>query len=181
MDNEKMICKILYIGIVAERGRCYKRIWNIGYKKTLKIHIKSLLEVSKLLNDTSNSRFVIEKFLCTCCENKEIGKFYNAYNFRYIESIENENYSYQNVNELIYVLLSEVANQLNKFIINKMKVYMLLNMLHNLPKVYFAQIKDESDGFKKMSMEVKDAMDYLMCNISPDIENKVKQYLIDEM
>ena len=179
MSNEKMICKILYIGIVAERGRCYKRIWNIGYKRTLKIHINSLLEVSKLLNDTSNSRLVLEEFLCTCYKNKEIGKFYNAYNFKYIESVKNESYSYQKVNELIYVLLLEVANQLNKFIVNKMKVYMLLNMLHNLPKVYFAEIKDDSDEFKKMSIEVKDAIDYLMCNISPDMEKIIKHYLSD--
>ncbi len=167
MSNEKMICKILYIGIVAKRGRCYKRIWNIGYKRTLKIHINSLLEVSKLLNYTSNSMLVLEEFLCTCYKNKEIGKFYNAYNFIYNESVKNESYSYQKVNDIIYVLLLEVANQLNKFIVNKMKVYMFLNMLHNLPKVYFAEIKDDSDGFKKMSIEVKDAIDYLMCCESP--------------
>lgn len=54
MTRQNVIGELLYIGIVAEKGRCYSRRWKLGYKKTLRTHVIALNELQKCLQVNNN-------------------------------------------------------------------------------------------------------------------------------
>ena len=47
MNIQDVIGELLYIGIVAEKGRCYKKVWRFGYKRILYKHVAALNELQK--------------------------------------------------------------------------------------------------------------------------------------
>ena len=49
MYTQDIIGELLYIGIVAEKGRCYGVRWRFGYRRILKRHIIALNELQKCL------------------------------------------------------------------------------------------------------------------------------------
>ncbi len=53
MTSQNVIGELLYIGIVAEKGRYYGIRWKFGYKKTLRTHIIALSELQKCLQDNN--------------------------------------------------------------------------------------------------------------------------------
>lgn len=135
---------ILYIGCVAEKGRCYTKLRGIRYKHLLKKHICILYRFSELLykdnfEDTEN---IWNDFLNLCKREKEIGKFYTFSEEVFGSSfdfVSPNQYSddYKRINKIIYLLMSELKNEVSRINPDKKKVYNLLNSLHNLPRVYF--------------------------------------------
>ena len=71
MNIQDVIGELLYIGIVAEKGRCYGKRWRFEYKRTLYKHIAALNELQKclLLTDEKSVNAVIRNFIQVCKEN----------------------------------------------------------------------------------------------------------------
>lgn len=44
MNIQDVIGELLYIGIVAEKGRCYEKGWRFGYKRIIYKHVAALKE-----------------------------------------------------------------------------------------------------------------------------------------
>ena len=68
MYIQDIIGELLYIGLVAEKGRCYGVRWQFGYKRNLKKHILALNELQKCLKqkDEKQSHDTIKKFIVMC-------------------------------------------------------------------------------------------------------------------
>ena len=79
MNIQDVIGELLYIGIVAEKGRCHEKVWRFGYKRIVYKHVTALNELQKclLLTDEKSVNAVIRNFIEVCKENSEIDKFYN--------------------------------------------------------------------------------------------------------
>lgn len=172
MCVQDIIGELLYIGIVAEKGRCYGVNWKLGYKKILRKHIIALNELQRCLhsNDEKMLHSTIESFIVLCEENYEIGKFY-----KFSNKHPNKFYigkSYKKVNRLIDRLFIDLLTEINKVCINKRKVYDLLCALHNLPKVYLGRNKETLCNLKQESVSEYDAIKYTFCNMNSSMIKK---------
>ena len=72
MNWQNIIAELLYIGIVAEKGRCYGVRWKYGYKKTLRKHIKALnlLQVSLQSDNIEKKKDALNSFINICNKNR---------------------------------------------------------------------------------------------------------------
>ena len=179
MILQDVIGELLYIGIVAEKGRCYGFRWKYGYRKVLRIHIESLNKLRKCMN-SNNIEFVcseINEFFELCEKYPEIGKFY-SFSMNYIENLY-VGESYVAVDKLIDGLFDELIIEIRKMFINKRKVYDLLNVMHNLPRVYLGKNKNTLCNLKQESISVSDAINFMFSNLSNDMKEKYQKILID--
>lgn len=172
MNIQNVVGELLYIGIVAEKGRCYKRGWGFGYKRTLYKHVAALNELQKclLLTDVKSVNAVIESFFAVCEEDSEIGKFYN-----FSEKEIGELHVGINcivVNRLMEQLFLDLMTEMKKTYIKKKKVYDLLCALHNLPRVYLGKDKETLCGLMQDAISEEDAIEYAFDNMSIDMRKK---------
>lgn len=172
MYIQDIIGELLYIGIVAEKGRCYGVRWKFGYKKTLKKHIAALNQLQKCLQsgDEKVSHTIIKKFILVCEKDYEIGKFYQFSNKQIDEAIIGKNY--QKINQLIDELFLDLLTEINKLCINKREVYDLLCTLHNLPRVYLGRNKETLCDLKQETISEQDAIKYAFSNMNPSMVKK---------
>ena len=170
MDVQEIIAEFLYIGIVAEKGRCYNRHWFFSYKKTLTMHIEALYKLSFFL-ETPRLDVVdaINEFIRFCSCNSEISKFYPFYQKIVFETDVKLLYiEHKRIFRAIRVLLLDLLNELNKFFPSKKKVYYLLNALHNLPRVYFKN-GGTLCGIRGCYINEDDALNYAFSNMNPKL------------
>ena len=87
MNIQDSIGELLYIGIVAEKGRCYGMRWKKNYKKNLKTHIRALNKLQIVLksNDINEIKNCVNDFINMCKKNSNFGKFYN-FKVDYVDS-----------------------------------------------------------------------------------------------
>ncbi len=177
MNIQNIIGELLYIGIVAEKGRCYGTRWKFGYKKTLRKHIIALNELQKCLQltDEQSVNTVIEKFIAMCNENYEIGKFYNFSNKEIGELHVGINSIV--VNQLMDKLFLDLITEIKKTCIQKKKVYDLLCALHNLPRVYLGNDKETLCELMQKTISEQDAIEYAFDNMSSDMKKKYQHLL----
>lgn len=174
MNIQDVVGELLYIGIVAEKGRCYVRKWKFGYKKTLYMHITALYDLQKCLSLTDERAVstVIEKFVAVCKENYEIGKFYN-----FSGKITGELHvgiNYIAVNHLMDQLFLDLITEMKKIGTRKRKVYGLLCVLHNLPGVYLGKDKETLCGLMQEAVSEQDAIEYAFENMSVDMQKRYR-------
>lgn len=172
MNIQNVIGELLYIGIIAEKGRCYGTRWKFGYKRTLRRHIIALNELQKCLqsHDEKVVYTVIEKFVEVCNENHEIGKFYNFSNKQIGEIYLGK--SNKIVNQLINEIFLGLLTEIKKPCIRKRKVYDLLCVLHNLPRVYLGKDKETLCELKQEAISEQEAIEYAFDNMSSDMKKK---------
>lgn len=177
MNIQNVIGELLYIGIVAEKGRCYGTRWKFGYKKTLRRHIIALNELQMCLQsmDGKSVHTVIEKFIAVCNENNEIGKFYNFSNKTICDMYVGK--SYNNVNQLLNAMFFDLLREIKKPYIRKRKVYDLLCALHNLPRVYLGKDKETLCELKQNAISEQDAIEYAFDNMSFDMKEKYQKFV----
>lgn len=173
MNIQNVIGELLYIGIVAEKGRCYERRWKFGYKKTLYKHIAALNELQKclLLTDEGSANTVIEKFVAVCRENYEIGKFYN-FSDKVIGGELHVGINYRVINQLMDELFLDLITEMKRTCIQKRKVYVLLCALHNLPRVYLGKDKETLCGLMQEAVSEQEAIEYAFDNMNADMKKK---------
>lgn len=172
MNIQNVIGELLYIGIVAEKGRCYGTRWKFGYKKILRRHIVALNELQRCLQllDEKDAQNTIKQFIVFCDENYEIGKFYNFCNRQINEMNVGKNY--KEVNQLINAMFLDLLTEIKKPYIKKRKVYDLLCALHNLPRVYLGKDKETLCELKQENISEQEAIEYAIANMSSDMRNE---------
>lgn len=172
MYVENVIGELLYIGLVAEKGRCYGGRWKVGYKKILRRHIIALNELQKCfyLKNESDIYTTIEDFIRICDDNYEIGKFYQFVN-KSFKSME-WNKSYDKINEWINELFQDLLLEIRKPCISKKNVYVLLCALHNLPRVYLGKDKETLCELRQEAISEQDAVKYAIENMSSTMKKK---------
>lgn len=165
MKLESTLGELLYIGFVAEKGRCYEKKWSRSYRKTIRIHIQQLIKINELFYNESEATETINHFIYICAENKQIGKFYCV--CKDIKKIKWDkiNYRCQKIWKLMNALLSDVNIEINKMFVDWKRVYMLLNVLHNLPRVYLSKNEETLCELKQSPISEKDALIYAEKNM----------------
>lgn len=170
MKTECSLGELLYIGIVAEKGRCYGVRWNTSYRNILRIHLIELRKICLLLYDASNIESVLNNFAVVCENEDEIGKFYSVSNWKYVEKWDDIEVFHPIILQLMSILLDEVIEEVNKMFVNKKKVYILLNCLHNLPRVYFDEKEETLCNLKCLPISEEEALSYVFQNANDDVK-----------
>lgn len=182
MNYEEVIGELLYIGFAAEKGRCYGRIWGVKYKKVLKKHIFILRQLlHSLYKDPQNINVVIIEFIDICNKFNEIGKFYNI-NQDLIYQIKNDAVcwvkgaiEYTEINKLMFSLVEDLWKNLNKFFIDKKEVYNILNVLHNIPRIYLQNKRQTLCNLNLKGISIEDAIEYVENNMNEKMRARYKK------
>lgn len=174
MYFQDVIGELLYIGIVAEKGRCYGVRWKYGYKEILKRHIFALNELQKCLQsaDDKIAYAEINNFLKVCDSISEIGKFYN-FSYKQVEGLRNGK-EYCKVNRLINRLFVDLEKEIRRPYIRKRRVYDILCALHNLPRVYLGKNKKTLCNLEYDAISEQDAIEYALSNMNSKMK---KEYI----
>lgn len=136
MNWQNIIAELLYIGIVAEKGRCYGVRWKYGYKKTLRKHIKALnlLQVSLQSDNIEKKKDALNSFINICNKNPKFGKFYN-YAFQTLNDLQIEETNlvhHLKTDKLLDTLFHDVLTECSKMIISPKKytIYYVLYIIY---------------------------------------------------
>lgn len=188
-EPKRLIAEIIYTGSVIERGRCYNN-WQFGYHQSLKKHIGILYQISYMAYNEKYDGLVYEiiKLKKMCKRNRFFKKRYAFLNYfdDYAFSSElsicyRDKYGTDNkmVDEIIFMLISELKTEVGYLNPNKKRLYSLFNSIHNLPRIYFC---DDNMSLKKNVglISVKEAIDYFSSNLDPDIEKILYSKLDNE-
>lgn len=179
MYMQDVIGELLYIGIVAEKGRCYGTHWKYGYKKTLFNHVVELYKLEQCLSSPNlDAISSINSFIKFCESNPEIGKFYN---FSYCSivklEIREENDSFDKVNKLIKELFVDLIKEMNRMFIRKKEIYDFLSSLHNLLRIYLGFDKDTLCDLRQPAISEEDAVKYAFQNMNEMMKIKYQKYI----
>lgn len=177
MYIQDVIGKILYIGIVAEKGRCYGRKWEKGYKECLRKHILALNDLQKCLL-IANEEVVyhrLENFFEICKQNYEIGKFYDFSHMQVEEISIGE--GKDNINLLMELLFNDLIKEVQKKFIRKKRIYNYLCALHNLPRVYLGKDKQTLCHIGQESITEQEAIEYAFGNMNIEMITKYQAYI----
>ena len=178
MNKQEIVAELLYIGFVAEKGRCYNRMWQINYRKTIRKHIKIMAKLNDVLNDIADFDCVLNELFFACRHNKEIGKFYNfTVDINKIK-LEDKYINYPQVNGLMQDLINDLDKEVNKVFVNNKKVYYLLCSLHNLPRVYFGRDNKTLCQLGQLSISEEEALEYSYSNMNAKERERYKKYFI---
>lgn len=177
MDIQEIIAEIIYIGIVAEKGRCYNAYWSFAYKKTLKLHIKSLYKLSLLLDKPSlDAVSAVNEFISLSSSHPEISRFYSFQKERiFVTDITISHKKFRRAFCVLKILFSDLLDELNKCLPNKEKVYYMLNALHNLPRVYFNGGKSLC-GISKCHINENEALTYSFLDLNSTLRQNYKEF-----
>ena len=178
MNIQNIIGELLYIGIVAEKGRCYKKVWRFGYKRILYKHVAALNELQKCLSSSDEKlvKSVIEDFISLCNKNYEIGKFYN-FSDKEIGELH-IGINSRVVDQIMDGLFLDLITEIQKKFIQKRKVYDLLRALHNLPRVYLVNNRDTLCELMQNPISEQDAIKYAFDNMDLSMKNKYQHLLL---
>ncbi len=178
MNKQDILGELIYIGIVAEKGRCYGSKWKKGYKNTLRKHLTLLYKLSLLLDSKEDN---IDNGFAECLElitsDSEINKFYNI-NRELKDKIilgkihlGNNNDHRKIVNPIICKMLEMALETIKPIIVNKRRIYTILNSLHNLPRVYLGHEKCTLCGLHQKEITIEDALTYANDNADDKIKS----------
>lgn len=179
MYMQDVIGELLYIGIVAEKGRCYGTHWKYGYKKILFNHIVELYKLQQCLSlQNLEAISAINSFIEFCESNVEIRKFYNFSCCRIVKlKIREENDSFDKVNELIRELFVDLIKEMSRVFIRKKEIYDFLSSLHNLLRIYLGVDKNTLCNLRQPAISEEDAVKYAFQNMNETMKIKYQKYI----
>jgi len=167
MDSSCFIGELLYIGSLAEKGRCNSSGWAIGYRRVLKIHLLELKKIATLFIDSANMEQVILHFRQVCENEKSIGKFYEFIEWDSLSFTTPICNSYPQIVCYICQLLDAMLLELGKIRTDQRKVSRMLRCLHNLPRVFLSK----NEGYHMhMRASERDVIEYMLQNADDDIK-----------
>ena len=178
MNKQEIIGELLYIGFVAEKGRCYNRMWQPSYRKVIRKHIDIMNMLNDVLIDNADFDVVLREFIVICNSNREIGKFYNFEMDVNKLELDNNYIDYPKVNMLMQELIKALDKEVNKVIINRKEIYSLFCSLHNLPRVYLGKDKKTLCKLGQISISEEEALKYSYQNMNIKERQKYKEYFI---
>lgn len=165
MKTECTLAEILYIGSVAEKGRCCGVRWTGKYKRVLKLHVFELRRIFSVFSDVSSIDDVLKEFRMICEKEYEIGKFYSTITWHESNQWSDIQEIFPEILQLMKKILDELGSELDKIFVNKRKVYNLLNCLHNLPRVFFDENEETLCNMKYRPITEKEALEYTFANL----------------
>ena len=177
MNKQDVIGELLYIGLVAEKGRCSGQSWRLGYKKSLKRHIMLLRKFSEVLMNERDADEVLQELVILCKKNHDIGKFYNISSSIYDIRWEENETNFGLINRFIRDILSDISCELNKLSVNKKKVYLYIRIAHNLPRVYLGKDKKTLCNIHQAAISESDAIQFSYQNMSEHERERYGDYL----
>ena len=174
---------ILEIGIVYEKGGKRGRFWRVGERKRLIDECNLWRKIITLIDLPERGEEEDRTFFQ---ELEAIAKKYNNPNYQRICELketlisEKETVDYRKedvilVNNFLSDLLKDMAVELNKFD-GKAKVYRIMAVMHNLPRVFYGK---DALG-ESVAIKIEDAIKYAAWNMSDDMREKYKEYMRDE-
>ena len=164
MIIENVIGEILYIGLVAEKGRCYGRRWGRKYKRIIRIHNEQLMQIYSVLAEDADINSVLNDFIKICKNEYEIGKYYKVEKWKKVAKWEKSNIKNDIVISEMGNILYEIKNQVNKVIVNKKKIYKYFNYVHNLPKMFLIENQETLCNLHYKPITEEDAIKYVLLN-----------------
>jgi len=187
MYKQDVIGELLYIGFVAEKGRCGGR-WKIGYKKTLKNHLFVLSKLVETIADKkANMNSAIKDFLEIGIDDSQIRKFYFI-SKDVLSQIENENITWEEdinefneVNYLMKLLLNDAINEISNTFTNRRKIYNIIRALHNLPRVYLGKGKKTLCELNQIEITQEEALQYAFQNMNEIHKRKYEKIINQNM
>ena len=191
---EKFSCfgELIYIGFVAEKGRCNSvGIWKFTYKKSFNKHIEILNKLIQCLsiNEITDNDFNVLQELVNLIQRDElIGKYYPIpqntiaeiaqFNKSLINTVEISN-NYNRINMLMTEIATEILRLLDAgLFVNKEKILMLLRAIHNLPRVYLGSNKKTLCNLCLPSIHTVEAIEYCFSCLDDQTKQKYMKYYL---
>lgn len=190
MDKILVFGELLYIGLVAEKGRCKsKGIWNLGYGTSLYNHMIMLFKLCTSIQKEGISNedlMVLNEFIKFLETKTEFKEFYPikpsilreiiVRDFKVFESSNGR--SNASINILMFSIIKDILNLLSKGIfVDKRKVSMLLRASHNLPRYYLGENNKTLCELSLPSIEYEDAIEYTFQNMDDEARQKYKSFI----
>lgn len=185
MYKQDVIGELLYIGFVAEKGRCGGR-WKIGYKKTLKNHLFALSKLLETMADKkANMNSAIKDFYKIGIDDPQIRKFYSI-SRDMLSQIENDKIiweeginEFSKVNYLMMLLMNDAINEINSTFTSRRKIHNIIRSLHNLPRVYLGNGKKTLCELNQIEITQEEALQYTFQNMS-EIHKRKYELIINQ-
>lgn len=183
MYKQDVIGELLYIGFVAEKGRCGGR-WKIGYKKILKHHLNALsMLLDTMFDEKENINSVIKEFIAVSIKDSQIRKFY-PFSDAMISQIENETMKWEEnpkefnkVNYLMKLLMNDAMTEINCIFTDRKKICNIIRSLHNLPRVYLGKGKITLCELNQREITQEEALEYAFNNMDEIYRKKYEMIL----
>lgn len=185
MNKNNIYGELLYIGLVAEKGRVFHGIWKLNYRKTLRMHVAILQRIVIRMSDsryTNEDEQLLREFIELCEKRKDLGEYYTTLieSFSKIEShiphlTENVDHTQEDtvIINLINDLLLELTELLKpKLIINRKKVHLVIRVLHNLPRFFLKNPQTYIYGLKNVALKFHEAIEYSFGNMNQGMKNR---------
>lgn len=171
---------IIEIGVLYERGGMRGNLWRIGERKRLKDECIFWKNTLKYIADEKKGIDCSRKFfdeLQTICDKYKLPNYQRVMMLKQklIEtaySIEIMDAEASNIHHMMKELLCDMENELKK-LNGKDNVYRILDVFHNLPKVFHG--KDELGEGKPVLY--KDALKYASWGMSNQMKEKYGRYI----
>lgn len=187
MYKQDVIGELLYIGFVAEKGRCGGK-WKISYKKTLKHHLLALSKLLEAMFDKSaNMNSVIKEFLATGVNNPQIRKFYPI-SEDVISQIENDTIiweesikEFNKVNYLMKLLMEDAIVEISSMFTDRKKIHNIIRAFHNLPRVYLGKGKETLCELSQIEITQEEALQYAFQNMNEAHKKKYEIVVMQNM
>lgn len=191
MDKISVFGELLYIGLVAEKGRCKsKGIWKYGYKRNLYIHMTMLCKICECIQEETVSdkdSIILREFLKFWKTESDIRRFYPIKpqaleelmlkEFEIFEAFDKKKYN-GSISRLMSAMIKDVLELLDKGIfVNKSKISMLLKALHNLPRYYLGRNIHTLCELSQPSIEYEEAIEYSLQNMDEEARQKYQVYI----
>ncbi|MBP1903782.1 hypothetical protein J2Z32_000394 [Paenibacillus turicensis] len=191
MRKNNIYGEILYIGLVAEKGRVFNEIWKYNYRKTLKLHVSMWQKILMRMCDTAynnEDEQLLREFFELCKKRKDIGKYYNTLieSFSEIEQIITtctENVDNTHEETVIISLMNDLFLELTellkpKLIVDRKKIHLVIRVLHNLPRFFLQNPQTYIYGLKNVASSFYDVIEYSFGNMDQDMKDRYFKYKI---
>lgn len=179
MNVQDVIGELLYIGFVAEKGRCYKKWWGIQYRNTLINHLRILQKLNNILLYGGDVDDALCEFIQLCKKNHDIGKFYNislcAGDIEWGKAGD----KYDTINRFIEAVLADIFLELNRVFVNKKTILSYMRIIHNLPRVFLGKGKKTLCNVQQVAISEKDAIKFSYQNMNEQERLKYSVYLVE--
>lgn len=189
MKKNNIYGEILYIGLVAEKGRVFSEMWKFNYRKTLKIHVAIWQRILMRMSDTAYTKEdeqLLRDFIELCKNRKDIGRCYNTLIESFSEIEQKINTRIENVQNtkedtVIINLMNELILELTellkpKLIVDRKKIHLTIRVLHNLPRFFLQNPQTYIYRLKNVASNFHDVIEYSFGNMNQEMKNRYIKY-----
>ncbi len=189
MKKSHLYGEILYIGLVAEKGRVFGQLWRSSYRKTLRIHIALWQKIIKrmIVSDyREEDEQLVMEFIELCKKRNEIGKYYKTLidSFSELEQkvlICAEKVPHSQEEKVIINFMNDLVIELTELLKprmlgNRNKIYLTIRALHNLPRIFLSNSQAHIYGLNNVASTFHDVIEFSFSNMDQEMQNRFIKY-----